>query len=215
MKNLLFIMVFGFLQLGLFGQTTTVDFEYKNAIKLSPFNLAQSEFQASYEHYLGNRRSSISLYPSVFLRESQETSMEGWQAMLQYRFYLTHVNRDEGHTFLGLYNYGFYAGMYGLYFDYSEDYSRGYWSNATNEYIVDDFQKSAQSFEGGAMIGLQTDITKRILFDFYVGGGIRKSDSLDTYQDVMEQGIYDTDSVFDPGYTGVKPKVGLQLGILF
>lgn len=215
MKNLLFIAVVSFFQLGLYAQSTTVDFEYKDAIKLSPFNLGQSEFQASYEHYFGNRRSSVSLYPSIFLRESKDTSMEGWQAMLQYRFYLTHVNKDEGHTFLGLYNYGFYAGLYGLYFDYAEDYTRGYWSNTTNDYVVDDFQKSAQSMEGGAMIGLQTDITKRILLDFYVGGGIRKSDSIDTYQEVDEQVDYNTESVFDPGYTGVKPKVGLQLGILF
>lgn len=193
-----------------------VEFEYNNAIKFSPFNLGQSEFQAAYEHFFGNRRSSVSIYPSIFLREVQDNQMQGWQAMLQYRFYLSHINKEERHTFLKLYNYGFYAGLYGLYFDYSEDYRDGYWSNTTNEYMIGDFTQSAQSVEGGAMIGLQIDITKRILLDFYVGGGIRKSAAIDTFYDTQEdENYYDSYGVLDPGYTGVKPKIGLQIGVSF
>lgn len=215
MKHILLLAFTCILQLTLLSQSIERDFKYNNAIKLSPFNLGQSEFQASYEYYFAKRKSSIIVSPSVFLRETQESSMVGYQAMLQYRVYLTHVNKDEGHTFLGMYNYGFYAGLYGLYFDYLEDYTRGYWSDATQEYIIDDFEKSAQSVEGGAILGLQVDITSRILLDFYVGGGIRKSDSTDTYIDRVADESYSTMGVFDPAYTGVKPTVGFQIGILF
>jgi len=197
------------------AQNTDVDFQYTKAIKLSPFNLGQSEFQAAYEQYFNSRKSSISLYPSIYLRETQDESLSGWQAMVQYRFYLTHFNKDERKTFLNLYNYGFYAGLYGLYFDYSEDYLRGYWSNGQQDYITSEFTRSSESVEGGAMIGLQVDITKRILVDFYIGGGVRFSESFDTFNDVLEEPNYESFGVFNPAYTGVKPKVGLQLGILF
>ena len=216
MKYSFICLVFLFhLSIGMSAQSTAALFHYTNALKLSPFNLGQSELQASYEHYFNDRKMSISISPSIFLKETQDVSLSGLQVMMQYRFYLTHFNKDERNTFLNVYNYGFYTGFYGLYFDYSEDYQQGYWSNSGQEYIFSEFTRSSESIEGGALIGVQIDITKRILIDFYMGGGVRFSDSLDTYFDIVEEQYNVSESVFDPGYTGVKPKVGFQLGILF
>lgn len=191
-------------------------FKYDKAIKLNPARFAASEFQISYEHYFADRKSSFTITPSFILQDNNERSKEGWQLMAQYRFYLTHVNKAQKNTFLGMDNFGFYAGLYGLHLNYSATEIRGYYDPGTDEYLTDEFQKDVSAQEGGAIIGVQVDITKRILIDFYVGGGIRYTTIDDTYEDSEHtQGWYNTYSVFDPEYKGVKPTIGLLIGFLF
>lgn len=190
-------------------------FEYKNAIKISPFEFGNEEFQISYEHYFKNRKSSIQLMPSFILKDNQDESKTGVQVMGQYRIFLSHLRGDEGKSILGFYNLGLYGGVYALYLDYSEDYLYGYYNDMTNEFINEEFTKDLTSFEGGAILGVQVDITNRFVIDFYVGGGIRKTDIEDTKVLPEGQVDYFYYGVFDREYTGVKPKLGLQLGFTF
>jgi hypothetical protein len=219
MKNIL-LLVTALFMLGtnIQAQDMSDHFEKKNALKISPIEFGKAEFQATYERYFGeNRNSSISIMPSIILEDSFNESQEGYQIMLQYRFYLTHLRKDEGNAIFGMHNFGFYAGFYGLALDYSRDYMQGYYDNSTMEYVDNEFTRSQTSFEGGALIGLQMDITKRIILDMYVGGGIRKTDLTDTIDDDpnYEGNYYNYFGVFDREYNGVKPRLGLQLGILF
>ena len=136
--------------------------------------------------------------------------------MLQYRFYLTHMNNEQGRTFLNLYNYGFYTGLYALYMDYSEDYRLGLYNQDTDEYEMHELHKDVSSIEGGAIVGLQVDITRRIVIDMYIGGGIRKTDLEDQLtQEQRDQAYIQSYGVFDPEYQGVKPKLGFQIGMTF
>jgi len=191
-------------------------FKYDNAIKLNPPRFAASEFQLLYEHYFNDRKSSITLAPSFILEDNNDQSKEGWQIMAQYRFYLTHFNKSQKNTFLGMENYGFYTGLYGLHLDYSSNYLRGYYDPITSQMITEEYHKDVSSQEGGAIIGIQIDITKRILLDFYVGGGVRYTTIDDSIEDSgYPNEWYDTYNVFDPEYKGVKPTFGLLIGFLF
>jgi len=200
------------------AQEESGHFANKNALKISPIEFGKAEFQATYERYFGeNRNSSLSIMPSIILEDSFNESQEGYQLMLQYRFYLTHLRKDEGNSIFGMHNFGFYAGFYGLALDYKKDYQRNYYDNDLMESFTDEFTRSQTTFEGGALIGLQIDVTKRIVLDMYVGGGIRKTDLTDTIEDNpnYENNYYNYYDVFDREYHGVKPRLGLQLGILF
>lgn len=190
-------------------------FEYNNAVKLNPARFGASEFQISYERYFNDRKSSITVAPSFILEDNNDKSKEGWQVMAQYRFYLTHFNKERESTFLGMDNYGFYTGVYGLYLNYSSNYLR--WSyNQESEMIREEYHKDVSAQEGGAVIGVQIDITKRILVDFYVGGGVRYTTIDDTFNSNEHPNEwYDTYNVFDPEYKGVKPTIGLLVGFLF
>lgn len=199
-----------------FCQAQDGDAYLNNVIKINPFLFGRSEFQVSYERYFNNRKSSIVLMPSYILRKTRENDVEGWQMMGQYRFYLTHYRKDKRKTWLNIYNYGFYGGVYALYLDYDEAFSRGVYDPVTFEYNYNTYERSIQSYEGGAMLGLQMDITRRIVLDFFIGGGLRKSAVDDSYLDVVEEQEYYGDySIFDFAYTGVKPRAGLMLGITF
>jgi len=188
-------------------------FEKNNALKINPFAFGQAEFRIAYEHFFKNRQSSISLIPSYTLREAATEDVKGWQIMSQYKFYLTHLNKDERKNFLSVYNYGFYCGVYGLFNHLTSDYERTYWIPDSGDSVTDRYQMEVDAFEGGALVGLQTDITKRIVFDFYVGGGLRDGKMIDTFDAVESHDYYNDQSVFNPTYKGVRPRIGFQLGV--
>jgi len=200
------------------AQEMSQHFENKNALKISPIEFGKAEFQVTYERYFGeNRNSSLSIMPSIILEDSPSETQEGYQMMMQYRFYLTHLRKDEGNAIFGMHNFGFYAGFYGLALDYTKDYTAGYWDETTQNYIENIYTRDQTSYEGGALIGLQMDITNSIILDLFAGGGIRKTDLTDSIDDDPRiDDYYNNDfDVFDREYNGVKPRLGLQLGILF
>lgn len=213
MKKILLIVAIVFPAL-LFGQSD--HFSQKNAIKISPVEFGKAEFQIAYERYFGDRSSSFTISPSFILKENNFESIEGFQIGGQYRVFLTHLRSDSKSVFLGFHNIGLYTGLYAQYQDYKNDYKFTWWDMMTNVEQNRDFTKKVSAIEGGAIIGVQIDITKRILLDFYVGGGIRYTDFTDSKDGVVEENYYYEEyGVFDPEYKGVKPRIGFQLGVMF
>jgi|GEM_PF-5616119 len=106
----------------LFGIGQSAHFDQMNAIKISPAEFGNAQFEMTYERYFGDRTSSLILMPSIFLKDDVRQSKEGYQLGAQYRVYLSHLRSDEKSVFLGLHNVGLYAGVYAQYLDYSEDY---------------------------------------------------------------------------------------------
>jgi len=190
-------------------------FSRKNALKISPVEFGRAEFQMSYERYFGDRTSSLVISPSIILKESSVESKEGFKIEGQYRFYLSHIREDQGDVFLGFHNIGIYTGVYASYMDYTEDYQYFGYDPDNQQSFMLDLTKTATAGEGGAIIGLQIDITSRILLDFFVGGGIRYSDVFDEQSTLDKDQFFNDPGVFDPEYQGVKPRIGFQLGIFF
>ena len=182
-------------------------------LKISPVEFGHAEFKVGIEQFLGSRKSSISVIPSATLKESLREKKEGWQVIMQYRFYLSHINKVNRNTLFGFEEYAFYTGVFGLYQDYAEDYTRDYYNMVTDTYESGKFSKELTAQEGGLILGLQISITKRIIVDLNLGGSIRNNEITDDY-------IYDTDynyddySFFEPEYKGVKPVLGFMLGIV-
>lgn len=218
MKNIILILLANLMILSVSnGQEYAEHFANENALKINPFALADGKFQISYERFLMGRRSSLLISPSIISKESIDQSKRGWEVMSQYRLFLTHKREDQQKTFLGVHNYGFYTGLYGLFFIQREDYIVSYWDEADNQQKNIEANKEVDAMEAGVLLGIQIDITPRILIDFYVGGGIRQADVIDSFMEsnLPKDYYYDTYGVLDPEYQGVKPKIGLLLGITF
>jgi len=191
-------------------------FAQRNSIRTSPFEFGKAEFQLGYEYYWPDRKSSIIILPSIVLKDSPQEVKEGLMLETQYRFYISHLRSDERHVLLGFHNIGFYTGIYGRYTNYKEEYDYTWWNNQDQTSTTQRFEKKVTAGEGGILIGFQMDITKRILIDFFIGGGIRYPRNIDTKTDIISPGDYYNEvSVFDMDYKGVKPKVGFQLGFMF
>ena len=210
-----FLYLFLFFLIGNLSAQETQEFSYRNAIKISPFEFGNSEFQLTYEKYSAMRRHSILFMPSVILKDNGQESKKGVVGMMQYRFFLTQLRKGKNKT-MGMYNIGFYTGPYLRGSIYNEVYQSTYFDETTNEYLTKEFEKDITAAEGGVLLGIQFDITPRIILDMYVGGGVRYADVEDTYDDFASEEIYrSSPGVFDREYTGVKPKVGLQIGFTF
>jgi len=215
MKNFYYLLLIMILPLSSFGQK--IDYEYENVLKINPVSFATSEIQIQYERYFKNRKSSIVIAPSLILRRTDNENVDGAQVLGQWRYYVTQFNKEQNKNFLGLYNYGFYAGLYGLGHTYREEYKMSMWNNETQEQQDKTFERNSSSVEFGPMMGLQIDFTKRIVLDFYFGGGVRYSNFSDTIDDDPDFENYSRfdEGVFAIAYTGVKPKVGVSIGINF
>ena len=213
MKNVILILLF-ICPISIFSQENSYLFTNNNALKISVFEFGKAEFQLSYERFFNDRKSSLSIIPSIILENDNETNKEGWSIMSQYRFYLTHFNKQHTNTFLGFENYALYTGLYGSYLDYVEDYSIMDWNESQQDYTTEEHRKDLSAVEAGALIGMQINFSKRVLLDIYIGGGIKKTDLNDSY-DGDEYSYYNSYSVFDREYEGVKPRLGFQLGFNF
>ena len=213
MKNFILILAMTIPSLA-FGQSA--HFENVSAVKISPVEFGKAEFQISYERYFGERSSSFVISPSFILKENNFESKEGFQIEGQYRIYLSHLRSDNQSVLLGFHNIGLYGGVYARYLDYKEDYQYMWYDNTSGTSHSGEFTKDVVAKEGGAIIGIQIDITKRILLDLFAGGGVRYTDFTDSKEGVVgSEYFYDEYGVFDPEYKGVKPRLGLQIGVLF
>ena len=209
MKNLVITTALTFLAIcALFSQENT---RYKHSLRINPIDFGRSEFQLSYE--LMFKKSSIVFSPSIILKENPDNSTNGYQAMAQYRFYLTNFNKNDRHTFLNVYNYGFYTGVYALFLNFNEEFTQGFYNPNTSQYENKLYNRDITAGEGGVLLGVRVDITKRIVLDFNLGGGIRKADVEDSFKETQEYTI--EYGVFDRAYTGVKPKSALTIGVTF
>jgi len=212
MKNYIFIALC-FFGLGFCFNADAQNTEYKNSIKISPAQFANSTFELNYERFFNEKTHSILLSPAFMLRQNSPESLYGFKGQIQYRYYFSHLHKDTHKTWK-FSNIGFYTGLYTQYLNATEEYWGSYTSNNQN-YITELFNKDISSIEGGVLIGMQIDIIPRLVLDLYLGGGIKYADVEDTMTPYIEGEYHSYYSVLDREYTGVVPKGGLQIGFNF
>ena len=190
------------------------EFFQNNSVRLSPFDLVGGQFELTYERYIKERYVSICIMPSLYFQSQGQESTLGYQAELQFRRYLSHFRSDEQKIIFGMHNVGFYGGAYLLGLNLEEDYLKGYYDPKINDYRTDLYTSKVGAAEGGVMLGVQVDITKFIVVDFYIGGGVRAAD-YETNEPTEVDPYFDENGIFDLDYQGIKPKIGFQMGIAF
>jgi len=206
---MLFVFVASVCSIKVNGQNV----QYKNVLKISPVQFANSTFEVNYERYFKEKRHSVVISPALLLKQNNPESLIGFKGNLQYRYYFTHLHKDTHKTWI-FSNLAFYGGSYVQALTAKEEYWGSY-SNENYEYITDIFEKDINSIEGGVLLGMQIDIIPRLALDFYFGGGIKYADVEDTITTYLDPNRVESYGVLDREYTGVLPKGGLQLGFNF
>jgi len=187
--------------------------QFKNSIKISPVQFANSTFELNYERFFNDKKQSIVISPALLLRETNPESLLGFKGNVQYRYYFTHLHESNNKTWF-LSNIGFYAGAYAQYLKAQEEYFGSYSDNF--DYHTDLFEKNISSVEGGVLLGIQIDIIPRFALDFNFGGGVKYADIEDTITPYLNPNDhYNSYGVLDREFTGVVPRGSLQLGFNF
>lgn len=187
---------------------SNITYPYKNVLKLSPVELVRAEFQVGYERYFKNRAQSLNVLTSIISGKNGSETRDGLQLFGQYRFFLSHLQK-ETHQTLNMYNIGFYTAPYALGLTYKGTYESGDYDPINGEFVTKLIDERINAFEAGALMGIQLDITSRIVLDLFLGGGVRRS-----FTDVSDESQNEY-GLMELGYTGVKPRIGLQMGITF
>ncbi len=210
MKKII-LLVFG-LPTFLFGQADVASLSNSSSIKISPFQFSRSFFELSYEKRLANSF-AWQLSPMLMLRKDEEVQFQGGQVDFQVRKYI--INYTRGENKIPLFSdISIYSGLYGLGMSFSSDFIMSYWDPISGHQMSDNYESTIRSLEAGVMMGCQFHLAKKVVFDFLIGGGARLTDYYNSFFEAEIEHYQPSIGVFDLEYTGVKPRVNFQIGIV-
>lgn len=176
-----------------------------NALKVSLTNFFAYTFHMDYEKHLGGQKGrSIQFSGGISAAERgpslHKESLIGGHGELQFRAYLL----PEAQKLKGLYVAPFAKYNY-LEFKNIEDLRR-------NGLITDTLRMdyTIRSFSSGITMGYQCVFRKIVVLDTYIGGGVRIAQSTNTSGLTSDFDLLDNEA-----YTGVIPKMGFKIGVLF
>ena len=155
-------------------------------------------FQLQFES-LNESGNSVWLAPSVTYIDNDYDKIMGGGMEIKYRLYVFEKITEKNIKNIYFAPYGFYK-----HFVFEETHYYDYPYNYEEDYVPTTSDKKINVFGGGMLFGMQYVFAERVHIDFYIGGGLRKAD---------KENYYDT--VVEPGYSGLAPKLGIDLGFSF
>jgi hypothetical protein len=198
MKKILFVCVFIISTSGVFAQilATANSPEYRNVLKMSASLFTRNTFQMGYERFL-NPNTSLYLAAGLNFRDTDYERNWGVRTEAQMRFHVyTIIKPKESHRL--------YFAPY-LMNHYIETETRDYSGSAMTVWKSDTFN----AFGGGMLFGWSFSFANRINLDMYTGGGFRKTFNYDVETNTNNNGV------FDYGYSGIVPRLGIDIGFWF
>lgn len=207
----------------LYGQDKAV--ESPSALfKVTPQNFIVSTLKIGTEVFNKSRSKSLQLllygrfntYSRAFCCDYDHYKGVGGELM--YRKYISplkSITTKRNRSYLQ----GIYVGGYvqGAAYSNKGDYSVTRRDPNTNIYTttIVNVNESTSNWGTGFTIGVHRAIWSVLFIDAYIGGGIQWSDinRVTTPNDVPLNSYYGT--ILSPGYQGVMPKFGIQIGVPF
>ncbi len=200
MKKIIFALVFTMLVTSGFAQilATANSPEYKNILKMSASLFTRNTFQMGYERFF-NPNTSFLLAAGMSFKDSDYEIVWGVRTEVQMKFHVyTIVKPDQSHRlYFAPYLLNEYYETEGTQYD---NYGNSYWQT-----------ESFDAFGGGMLFGWSFSFANRINLDIYTGGGLRKTFNYDN----TDNDYYYDNGVFDYAYSGISPRLGIDVGFWF
>jgi len=171
--------------------------ETKNVLKMSVSQFTHSTFQMGYERFIAPT-TSLYLAPGLSFEDSDNTKTWGVRAEAQMRFHVfTVINPKNSHRL--------YFAPY-IMNQYFETENKIYDNNGNYMWQTDAFD----AVGGGMLFGWSFTFASRINLDIYTGGGLRKTFGYDE-----NSNIYTSEGIYDYSYSGIVPRLGIDIGFWF
>lgn len=192
--SLLIIMLVSFSTLQAQDQSK----EYKSIMKFSAVNFFFKNFQLGIERSVSPNQ-SVYFTAGYTYEEEYSSKKEGLNLEFQYKYIA--LEAQGQHALKRIY-FAPYLG----YKDFDLD-QEIYNYDSEPQSTIEVFDIKAVN--AGVLIGITFILKERFVFDFYVGGGIRKTNDYDPDKHTYQNGIMDV------GYNGIAPRIGFDVGITF
>lgn len=182
-----------------FSQTNEV-IERQNRFYIAPIDLFFNTIQLGYERQLKNHNSIAAFGGFTLSKENNEVSDIGGTAELQYRINLLYNKEALSLVSRRYSTFAFFAPYFS--YRYEEITDIGYYGSRSG-----DTTSFIDSYFGGFGFGCRfTGLENRFCLNIFLGGGLKYSfvNGLDKYTEFIK-----------PGYTGIAPKLGFDMGIAF
>ncbi|MBI2966379.1 MAG: hypothetical protein HYY40_01015 [Bacteroidetes bacterium] len=196
---------------------------FKNHFYISPVQVFFKRFQAGYEHDFGDK--SLLLIGKIILHDNGTDRQYGGGGEIQYRIFLS---EDKEKPFkevvddlpVSLFGDGLYFSPFISYtyqtFEYLDNIRIPYTATSNNgqtytsyEYSVSKHFDYVSTGSGGLLLGFRNSFYHGLLVtDFYFGGEIKVGNE-------WGNGSINRKRLWGPAYTGVLPRINLQIGINF
>lgn len=199
MKKLIIVLILSISISGAFAQilATANSPEYRNILKMSVSQFTRSTFQMGYERFV-NPNTSFYLTAGLTFQDSDYEKVFAVRNEAQMRFHVyTLIKPKDSHRL--------YFAPY-LMNQYFETETQVYDNNGNYVWQTDTFD----AFGGGMLFGWSFSFANRINLDIYTGGGLRKTFNYDG-----DENTYYNDDIFDYGYSGIVPRLGIDIGFWF
>jgi hypothetical protein len=199
MKKISFLLVFSVLATGLFAQTqsTSSTKTYHNIFKISAAMFTRNTFQMGFEHYF-NPNTSFLLNAGMNFKDSDYEQLWGVNTEAQIKINVfTNVKSRSSHRL--------YFAPY-LMNNYEEEKRNRYYVNGYESWTTDTYD----ALGVGVVFGWSFSFANRISLDIYSGGGIRKAFNVDETTN-----YYNDSSIWDYTYSGIAPRLGIDVGFWF
>ena len=170
--------------------------ENKNILKRSASLFTRSTFQMGYERFF-NSNTSFLVAAGLNFKDSDYEKVWGVRTEAQMKFHVYTVVKPQ-------LSHRLYFAPYILN-EYFETEGLRYNNNGNSSWQTDTFD----AFGGGMLFGWSFSFANRINLDIYTGGGLRKTFNYN------QDEYYYNDSVFDYNYSGISPRLGIDLGFWF
>lgn len=171
---------------------------YKNVVSFNPIYFTASTFMMGYERFIKPNK-SLTFYLGAIYDQNYK---EGFTAEFQYRYFISDQDiwqKDNLKIF------------FAPYLQYKNVEMMGRWW-VDNNGVVEDHNYTIHAYGAGIMFGFKLTVIDRLVFDAYVGGGIRRTND---YKEDGKENFYYEDGVTDAGYNGIAPKAGVTVGFNF
>ncbi|MBL4654970.1 MAG: hypothetical protein JKY33_04010 [Bacteroidia bacterium] len=187
-----------------------------NYFYFDPFQVFGGVFQIGYEKDAGNV--SFALLISGILRERSwnDAYRAGLGGEFQVRFHqYNYVKLKKIDPEKASYNHIVYFAPFFKYQNVNDRYTETDWvdcSTPANPWgnwceITIEHNNLVTSYAGGIIFGMKMILMKKMVLDFYAGGGLKIS--------TVVGDLNDYNGLWSLGYSGVMPKLGFQLGANF
>jgi hypothetical protein len=202
MKKASILFVIIVLAISSFAQTqpTSSTGTYRNIFKVSAAMFTRSTFQMGYEHYF-NPTTSFLLNAGMNFKDNNYNNEQQWgvgtEAQVKVHVF-TNIKSKTSHRL--------YFAPY-IMNNYEEQKKNIYTNLGTYEWTTDTYD----ALGIGCVFGWSFSFANRINLDIYTGGGIRKAFNVDENNNYY----YNSSSIFDYSYSGIAPRLGIDVGFWF
>ena len=216
-------MFFFCANIGLAQVEPSLNYSYKNTLKVSVTQFLASEYRLTYERYISNHRLSVALSigyvlnkkPSIWLNQDVFTQLDGAGGNLQLKYHMFNkygpiiANRKQT-SIVDIYSAPYIQYFRLKYVDENVTYlTKGFEENLyiKGEPLVD----IINAYEAGIMLGIEIAIHQRFIIEMFGGAGYRVADVQSTPYSFPQVST----GYWSRGYTGLVPRMGINFGFTF